>query len=232
MFLKEVSGFLFLVGFCCLAVGTLSLFSESRENINFISPLMVLTAVIFFMLSFAGFSEGSGGCLWLTEQKLCSAPRFASKFYWLGFSVSFRMKSSTHPPGSQMSYLPERHFRACNNDPKILFLSFLPRSEYIFPWEFFPEVLPVRVAARFSILLRPPTAGEHHANQQQRISQRFTECRQWQKRARTYGHEEDLPLRSHDQMRKTNPKNAFRAFRRASKLDRAGGGAEDDRVKV
>ena len=45
MFLKEVSGFLFLVGFCCLAVGTLSLFSESRENINFISPLMVLTAL-------------------------------------------------------------------------------------------------------------------------------------------------------------------------------------------
>ena len=63
MFLKEVSGFLFLVGFWCLAVGTLSLFSESRENINFISPLMVLTAVIFFMLSFAGFSDGSGGRL-------------------------------------------------------------------------------------------------------------------------------------------------------------------------
>ena len=81
MFLKEVSGFLFLVGFCCLAVGTLSLFSESRENINFISPLMVLTAVIFFMLSFAGFSHGSGGRLSLTEQRHCSASRFASKIY-------------------------------------------------------------------------------------------------------------------------------------------------------
>ena len=43
---------------------------------------------------------------------------------------------------------------------------------------------------------------------------------------------EDLPLRSHDQMRQKKSKNAFRAFRRASKLDRAGGGAEDDHVKV
>lgn len=230
MFLKEVSGFLFLVGFCCLAVGTLSLFSESRENINFISPLMVLTAVIFFMLSFAGFSDGSGGRLWLTEQRHCSASRFASKIYWFGFSVSFRMESSTHPPGLQMSYLPERHFRACKTTKKFCFYCSLGRN-IDFLGDFFRKCCHT-AAARFSILLRPPTAGEHHANQQQRISQRFTERRQWQKRARTDGHEEDLPLRSHDQMRKTNPKNAFRAFRRASKLDRAGGGAEDDHVKV
>ena len=139
MFLKEVSGFLFLVGFCCLAVGTLSLFSESRENINFISPLMVLTAVIFFMLSFAGFSDGSGGRLWLTEQRHCSASRLASKIYWFGFSVSFRMESSTHPPGHRWVICRKDTFAPAKR-PKILLLLF-PRSEHRFPWGFFSEVL-------------------------------------------------------------------------------------------
>ncbi len=60
MYLREVSAFLFLIGFCCLAVGTLTLFSGSRGNINFISPLMVLMAVLLFLLSFAGLgTEGA-----------------------------------------------------------------------------------------------------------------------------------------------------------------------------
>lgn len=60
MFLGEVGAFLFLIAFCFLAIGTLALFAGSEENINFISPLMVLAAVFFFMLSFAVFVSDSG----------------------------------------------------------------------------------------------------------------------------------------------------------------------------
>ena len=79
-------------------------------------------------------------------------------------------------PGTQMSYLPERHFRACKTTKKFCFYCSLGRN-IDFLGDFFRKCCHT-AAARFSILLRPPTAGEHHANQQQRISQRFTERRQ------------------------------------------------------
>lgn len=60
MVLGGVGTFLFLIAFCFLAVGTLALFGAPDKNINFISPLMVLAAVVFFMLSFAAFVSESG----------------------------------------------------------------------------------------------------------------------------------------------------------------------------